>query len=81
MGEDRFELRPGDSVFAPRGVPHVWAHTSDGVGRLIIAFPPAGLMEPFLTELSEQGSAPSPDELRPLFAAHGMTVVGPPLPT
>lgn len=80
VGEERFELGPGDSVFAPRGVPHVWAHTSEGVGRLIIAFQPAGLMEPFLTALSQSGSAPSPGELRPLFEAHGMTVVGPPLP-
>ncbi len=80
VGDERFELGPGDSVFAPREVPHVWAHTGEGVGRLIIAFQPAGRMEPFLAALARAGSAPSPDELRPLFSAHGMTVVGPPLP-
>ena len=80
VGDERFDLGPGDSVFAPREVPHAWAHTGDGVGRLIIAFQPAGRMEPFLAALAEAGSAPSPDELRPLFSAHGMTVVGPPLP-
>jgi hypothetical protein len=52
----------------------------EGVGRLIIAFQPAGRMEPFLAALAGAGSAPSPDELRPLFSAHGMSVVGPPLP-
>lgn len=80
VGDERFELKPGDSVLAPRGVPHVWAHTGEGAGRLIIAFQPAGLMESFLGALAQAGSNPSPDELRPLFDAHGMTVVGPPLP-
>ncbi len=80
VGEEQFELGPGDSIFAPRGVPHVWAHVSEGAGRLLLGFQPAGQMEAFLTALSEMGSAPSPEELRPLFASHGMTVVGPPLP-
>lgn len=79
VGEERFELGPGDSVFAPRGIPHVWAHTSDGTGRLLLAFQPAGAMEAFFAELAALGSAPSPSELRPLFARHGMTVVGPAL--
>ena len=80
VGEERFTMGPGDSVFAPRGVPHVWAHTSEGVGRLLIAFQPAGLMEPFFDALAQSGSAPSPEVLGPLFRAHGMTVLGPPLP-
>ena len=79
VGDERFELGPGDSVFAPRGVPHVWAHTGETVGRLIIGFQPAGLMESFLTALSQAGNAPAPEKLAPLFSAHGMTVVGPPL--
>jgi mannose-6-phosphate isomerase-like protein (cupin superfamily) len=80
VGEAKFELGPGDSLFAPRKVPHVWAHTGEGRGRLIIAFQPAGLMESFFAALSQLQGTPSPDELRPLFAAHGMTVAGPPLP-
>ena len=80
VGDEKFDLVPGDSVFAPRGVPHVWAHTSEGEGKLIIAFQPAGLMESFLGALAEMGAAPTPDVMGPLFASHGMTMLGPPLP-
>lgn len=79
IGDERFELGPGDSAFAPRAVPHVWAHVSEGKGRLLIGFQPAGLMDSFLTALSALGSAPSPEAFQRLSAAHGMTVVGPPL--
>lgn len=79
IGEERFELGPGDSILAPREVPHVWAHTGEGVGRLIIAFQPAGLMESFLAKLAQFGSAPPQEELRRLFTEHGMTILGPPL--
>jgi quercetin dioxygenase-like cupin family protein len=80
IGEERFDLGPGDSIYAPRGVPHVWAHVSGGEGRLIIAFQPAGEMESFLSALAEMGSAPAPDVMAVLFASHGMTMLGPPLP-
>ena len=79
VGEERFVLGPGDSVFAPREVPHVWAHTSEGAGRLLIAFQPAGLMESFLAALAQMGNTSSPEAMAALFASHGMTVVGPPL--
>lgn len=80
VGEERFDLDAGDSVFAPREVPHVWAHVSEGRGRLIIAFQPAGQMESFLGALAEAGSAPAAEVMTSLFASHGMTMLGPPLP-
>ena len=79
VGEDRFELGPGDSVLAPRGVPHVWGYAGEGRGRMLIAFQPAGLMEPYLAALADRGRTLSPEDHRALAAAHGMTVVGPPL--
>ncbi len=80
IGEERFDLGPGDSILAPRTVPHVWAHTSEGEGKLIIAFQPAGQMASFLDALAEMGSAPAPEKMAALFASHGMTMLGPPLP-
>ncbi len=80
IGEEEFALRPGDSILAPRSIPHVWAHVSEGEGRLIIAFQPAGEMESFLGALAEMGSTPTPKAMAPLFASHGMTMLGPPLP-
>jgi quercetin dioxygenase-like cupin family protein len=79
VGDETFEVGAGDAVFAPRGVPHVWAHVSEGEGRLLIAFQPAGQMEAFLGALAALGAAPTPDIMGPLFAAHGMTMLGPPL--
>jgi hypothetical protein len=58
----------------------VWAHVGRGPGRLLLAFQPAGQMEAFLDALASLGPAPAVEALRPLFTAHGMTVVGRPLP-
>ncbi len=72
-------LGPGDSIFAPRGVPHGWALDGEEAGRLLIAFQPAGQMEEFFAATADMAGMPSPTELKPLFEAHGMTIVGPPL--
>ncbi|MBX3144227.1 MAG: cupin domain-containing protein [Trueperaceae bacterium] len=74
-------LGPGDSILAPRGVPHGWALDGSEPGRLLIAFQPAGRMEEFFAATADMVGMPTPAELAPLFEAHGMTVVGPPLRT
>lgn len=79
IGDETFELGPGDSLLAPRGVPHVWAHTGDGVGRMLIGFSPAGEMEAFFAEATKLAGVPTGPELARLFSAHGMEVLGPPL--
>src|SRR5512145_3330844 len=35
VGSERFTLNPGDSLLAPRQVPHVWAYTGDTQGRML----------------------------------------------
>ena len=47
VGQERFRLKPGDSLLAPRRVPHVWAYVGDVCGRTLITFMPAGKMEAF----------------------------------
>ncbi len=42
VGDERFRLRPGDSLLAPRKVPHTYAHLGDGQGRMLFAYQPAG---------------------------------------
>jgi mannose-6-phosphate isomerase-like protein (cupin superfamily) len=81
VGEQKFRLLPGDSLFAPRGIPHVWAQVAPSGGRLLIAFQPAGKMESFFSELGKLGGFPPPAQARELFEQHGMSVVGPPLAT
>lgn len=81
VGGERFELQTGDSVFAPRGVPHVWAHVGEETGRMMIGFQPAGEMEAFFAEATKLDGIPSGPEVAELFRAHGMEVLGPPLET
>lgn len=79
VGDERFRLAPGDSLLAPRHVPHTYAHLGDGRGRLLIAYQPAGDMESFFLEVSSWAGPPSASEVQRVFRAHGMEVVGPPL--
>ncbi|MEN4041636.1 MAG: cupin domain-containing protein [Anaerolineaceae bacterium] len=77
VGDHRFTLSPGDSILAPRGVPHVWAYVGDQPGRILIGFTPAGKMEDFFNETTKANAMPPqhPD----LWRNHGMELIGPPL--
>jgi quercetin dioxygenase-like cupin family protein len=79
VGEERFTLRPGDSLFAPRMIPHAWAHVGDEPGTLLLAVQPAGSLEAFFIENCAMDRPPTLEEAERSFAAHGMKVVGPPL--
>jgi mannose-6-phosphate isomerase-like protein (cupin superfamily) len=79
VGDERFTLRAGDSLFAPRMVPHAWAHVGDEPGTLLLAVQPAGSLEAFFMENCAMDQPPTPEEAERSFAAHGMKVVGPPL--
>ncbi|MBZ0294056.1 MAG: cupin domain-containing protein [Anaerolineae bacterium] len=77
IGEARFQLKPGDSVLAPRNVPHVWAFVGEGRGKILIVFTPAGQMEAFFREVTKDNAMPPQDPA--LWRAHGMELLGPPL--
>lgn len=81
VGEEKFLIGPGDSLFAPRGVPHVWAHVEEEPGTMLVGFQPAGKMEGFFHAFTQFPSLPPTDQLRGLFREHGMEITGPPLPT
>jgi uncharacterized cupin superfamily protein len=77
VGQTRYELRPGDSVVAPKGISHVWAYTGAGRGRILVAFSPAGKMVAFFREVTKANAMPPQDPQ--LWREHGMELVGPPL--
>jgi quercetin 2,3-dioxygenase len=79
IGEERYEVGPGDSLLGPRKVAHAWAHVGEGKGRLIGALQPAGEIEQFFEDLAKLGRAPESEELSRVFSSHGMELVGPPL--
>lgn len=78
VGDERFRLKPGESLLAPRQVPHVWAFVGEARGRILIAFLPAGKMEAFFREVTKNSAMPPQDSA--LWRAHGMELLGPPLP-
>ena len=70
-------MKPGDSLLAPRRVPHVWAFVGDTHGKMLIAFLPAGKMEAFFREVTKANAMPPQDPA--LWRAYGMELLGPPL--
>jgi mannose-6-phosphate isomerase-like protein (cupin superfamily) len=74
---ERLRLKPGDSVFGPRKVPHVWAFVGDQPGRILFVFTPAGQMEAFFRGPGKTDKVIPQDSA--YFRAHGMEIVGPPL--
>jgi len=85
VGEKRFRVGPGESVFLPRKVAHVWACANETPGKIINMYQPAGRMEEFFREVGRFNGKPniyevlSLDHFHQLFHAHGMEVLGPPL--
>jgi quercetin dioxygenase-like cupin family protein len=77
IGNERFTLKPGESLLAPRQVPHVWAFVGDTVGRMLVTFAPAGSMEAFFRIVTQANAMPPQDAA--LLHAYGMELLGPPL--
>jgi len=77
VGHEKFKLTPGDSILAPRNIPHVWAYTGNTLGKMLIAFMPAGKMESFFREVTKANAMPPQDP--ELWRSHGMELLGLPL--
>lgn len=77
VGAEKFRLEPGDSLFAPRKIPHAFAHVGENDGRLLIGFQPAGEMEHFFHEIAKMPDYAKDEKL---YRACGMELLGPPLP-
>ena len=78
VGDEKFTAGPGDSIFGPRKVPHVWASVSD-TSTLLMAVQPAGTLEAFFRELARLTPQSPKAEVEKLFESHGLKVVGEPL--
>jgi len=77
VGEQRMELEAGDTLFAPRGVPHAFLKIGETPARMFITYQPAGKMEAFYKRVSEFKQLPSEAEFRKVFEDHDMKMVGP----
>jgi mannose-6-phosphate isomerase-like protein (cupin superfamily) len=52
LGEEEFRLGPGESIFAPRGIPHAQRRVAQGVGRELVVLTPGGF-DQFFRDLAE----------------------------
>ena len=82
VGAVRHRLRAGESVFVPRQAAHAWAARGGGPARVLEAYQPAGRMEQFFRTVGRYTDPPLPealsvDEMKQLFDAHGMCLLGP----
>ena len=78
VGDEMHVVRPGESILAPRGVPHTVRVDSDA--RWLITSTPAGF-EGFVRAIgtTEPATAlPSPEELARVAAQHAIEILGPP---
>jgi mannose-6-phosphate isomerase-like protein (cupin superfamily) len=80
VGDEKFRLKSGECVLAPRKVPHAFAHLGDGMGKMMIVLQPAGDMEAFFREFAKLAGPVPPEQAQALFRAHGMEITGPRLP-
>ena len=79
VGEEKFRLKPGDSLLAPRNVPHVWAYAGGGTrGKILVSFMPAGKMEAFFRDVMKTNAPLTKDPA--IWREYGMELLGPPLP-
>lgn len=78
VGEERYPMKKGDTIFLPRNVQHAFIQLSE-TGKVIVSYLPAGKMEAFFAATDKWDSPPSREEIVRVFAEHGMTVTGPPL--
>jgi mannose-6-phosphate isomerase-like protein (cupin superfamily) len=78
-GKRTEEFGPGGSVFGPRGLSHRWANSGTENAILVVLTVPGGF-EAFFDEVVQANvklGHVSPDELRAIYARHGMDLMGP----
>lgn len=56
IGEQRLHLHAGESVLAPRRVPHTFSSVGPTPGRMLIGFCPAGKMEQYFLDKEDPKS-------------------------
>ncbi|MBK7227935.1 MAG: cupin domain-containing protein [Ignavibacteriales bacterium] len=78
VGEEKFNLTIGDSIFLPRKVAHAWTQVSKK-GKMTVILQPAGKLENFFVTMSQLDHEPTQNEIAKIFADNDMQVVGPPL--
>lgn len=83
IGDDVFDLGPGEVALGPRGVPHSYVVRS-ATARMLVTYAPSGVEEWFVTNgspVEENDDTPASFDIAAIVSAglrFGVHVVGPP---
>lgn len=78
VGDEKYHLKAGESIFLPRQVPHAWTQMAQ-TGKMIVILQPAGKLENFFITMAGMDHEPSQQEVAKVFSDNEMQVLGPPL--
>ncbi len=78
VGDEKFNLAKGESIFLPRKVPHAWTQVSES-GKMTVVLQPAGKLENFFVTMAALDHEPDQKEINKIFSDNDMQVVGAPL--
>lgn len=78
VGDEKYQMKPGDTIFLPRNVPHAFVQLTE-LGKVLVSYMPAGKMEDFFRITDSWTSAPDAVEIHKAFEDCDMKIVGPPL--
>jgi quercetin dioxygenase-like cupin family protein len=78
VGDEKFKLTAGDTIFLPRKVPHAWTQISKHA-KMNVIVQPAGKLEAFFLTMAAFKGEPTKEQIAKIFADHEMQIVGPPL--
>ena len=78
LGDEKFHLTKGESIFLPRKIPHAWTQVSER-GKMMVVLQPAGKLEDFFVAMASLDHEPNQEEIAKIFLDNDMQVVGPPL--
>lgn len=80
VGEERFTVSAGSTVFLPRGIPHSYRYPGPGITRVLFWATPAGF-EGFFIEVEALGIANEPNmtAIIDIAGKYGVEVVGAPM--
>jgi mannose-6-phosphate isomerase-like protein (cupin superfamily) len=81
VGDAKFSVQPGASVFGPRGVPHAFRCVGKLPGKMLLRFDPPGQIEKFFVEIAKPGveGGEGQHHEKDILQRYGMEAVGPPL--
>jgi quercetin dioxygenase-like cupin family protein len=71
----RIELRPGDSIFIPRGVVHAFINETQAAAKMLAVLTPGVLGPEFFREigaLAQPGIPPDPAKMSEVMKRHGL---------